>query len=163
MLRVQDEHLAELLGPLGAVFQHGAHGGIAVDVGVFPLDVVFQRGFEGQILIDLHQPGVHLPGAGALVAVEDVLFSGAGMAVFHQHLFHSVLDLLHGGDGDHVFIVQQLHHLPGQALGHLIILSAGGLGRSEDGVGDLFDAEGGAAAVALDDLGDHRGSSFPKN
>ena len=39
LLGLQDKHLIELLGPLAAVFQHGAHGGVGVDVGIFPLDV----------------------------------------------------------------------------------------------------------------------------
>ena len=43
MLRIEDEHLIELLGALGAVLEHGAHGGIAVDVGVLSLDVVLER------------------------------------------------------------------------------------------------------------------------
>ena len=45
--RVQDEHLAELLRALGTVLEHGAHGSVAVDIGVLSFDVVFQRGLEG--------------------------------------------------------------------------------------------------------------------
>ena len=161
VLGVQNEHLAELLGAFGAVLQHGAHGGVAVDVGILTLDVVLQRGLEGQILINLHQAGVHFAGAGALIAVQNVLFGGTCMAVFHQNLFHGILDLLHGGQGDHVFVVQQLHDLLCQPLGHLPVAAAGSLCRSVDGIGDLFDLEGGPTAVALDDFCDHEGSSFP--
>ena len=39
MLRVEDKHIVELLGALGAELEHGAHGGVAVDVGVLPLDI----------------------------------------------------------------------------------------------------------------------------
>ena len=39
VLGLEDEHLVELLGALGAILEHGAHGGVAVDVGVLPLDV----------------------------------------------------------------------------------------------------------------------------
>ena len=39
VLRVEDVHLVELLRALAAVFQHGSHGGVAVDICVFALDV----------------------------------------------------------------------------------------------------------------------------
>ena len=160
VLGVQNEHLAELLGTLGTVLQHGAHGGVAVDVGIFTLDIVLQRGLEGQIFVNLHQTGVHFPGAGALVAVQNVLFGGTGMAVLHQNLFHRILDLLHGGQGDHIFVVQQLHYLLRQTLGHLTITTAGSLGGSVDGIGYFFDLKGCPTAVALDDFCDHERSSF---
>ena len=80
MRRVKDEHLVELLCALRAVLEHGAHRGIAVDVGVLALDVVLDGGLEGQILVDLHQAGIHLTHARTLVAVQDVFLRGAGVA-----------------------------------------------------------------------------------
>ena len=80
--RIEDEHLVELLGTLGAVLEHGSHRGITVDIGVLALDVVLERGLERQILVHLHQTGVHLTHAGALVAVQDVLLGRAGMSAF---------------------------------------------------------------------------------
>ena len=37
VLRVHHEHLVELLRALAAILQHGAHGGIGVDIRVFAL------------------------------------------------------------------------------------------------------------------------------
>ena len=97
MLGLHDEHLVELLGPLAAVLEHGAHGGVPVDVGVLPLDVAVLGGGEGDVLIDLHEAGVHLPGPAALRAVEDIGLGGLDIAVVHQHPLHDVLDVLHLG------------------------------------------------------------------
>ena len=36
---IQNAHLVELLRGFGAILQHGAHGGVGVDVGVFALHV----------------------------------------------------------------------------------------------------------------------------
>ena len=38
---IKHKHVVELLGALRAVFEHGAHGRVAVDIGVFALDIVF--------------------------------------------------------------------------------------------------------------------------
>ena len=155
MRGVEDEHFIELLGALRAILEHGAHGGVAVDIGVFALDVVLERGLEGQILINLHQPGVHLAHTGALVAVEDVLFRRAGMAAFDQHLLHCILYLLDRGNfvADRAF--QHLLDLLCQAARHLIILAAGCLRRAEDRRCDLLDLEGRTAPVTLDNLLNH--------
>ena len=154
MLGVEDEHVIKLLGALGTVFEHSAHGGVAVDVGVFTLNVVFQRGLESQVLVNFHQAGVHLAHAGALVAVEDVFFCRAGMAAFDQDLFHDVLHLLDCGAGER-FGFQLLFDLAGQLGGHLIIPAAGSLRGLENRVRDLVELEGDRAAVALDDLRYH--------
>ena len=97
VLRLHDEHLVKLLGALAAIFQHGTHGGIPVDVGIFPLDVAVLGGGEGDVLIDLHQPGVHLPGPVALRAVEDVGLGRLNVPVVHEHPLHDILDMLHVG------------------------------------------------------------------
>ena len=95
MLRVQDEHLVKLLGTLAAVFEHGAHGGIAVDVGVFPLDVAVAGIGIGDVLIDLHQPGIGLADPGAFRPVKDIRLGGAHMPIVDQHLLYAILDLFH--------------------------------------------------------------------
>jgi len=47
MGRVKNIHLIKLLSALRSIFQHGAHGGISVNIGVFTLDVVIFGGFKG--------------------------------------------------------------------------------------------------------------------
>ena len=44
----------ELLCAFRAVFQHGAHGSVAIDIGVFALEVGIFGGTEGDVLINLH-------------------------------------------------------------------------------------------------------------
>ena len=99
VLGLHDEHLVELLGTFTAVLEHGAHGSVAVDVGVFPLDVAVLGGREGDVLIDLHEAGVHLSGPAALGAVQDVGLGSLDVAVVHEDPFHDVLDVLHVGAG----------------------------------------------------------------
>ncbi len=96
-LGVEDIHLVEFLRALGAVLEHGAHRGIAVDVGVLTFDVVILRGLEGQILIDLHQLGVHLADSGTLRAIEDELLRGSGVTVLDQDLLNRILYMLDRG------------------------------------------------------------------
>ena len=96
---IQHIHLAELLGALGAVFEHGAHGGVAVDVGVFTFYVVVGSGLKGQILVDAHQLGVHLTNTGTGRTVQDELFGGAGVTVFDQDFLNGILNLLNSRTG----------------------------------------------------------------
>ena len=159
VLGVEDIHLVELLGALRAVLEHGAHGGVAVDVGVLPLGVAVLGVLEGQILEGLHQAGVHLPHPGALRPVEDVLLGGAGVAVLDEGVLHRVLHLLDGGHRPLAEDALDIGlHLDGQVLGHLVVAAAEHLGRLEDGVGDLAAVEGHFPAVPLDDSGKHRAS-----
>ena len=51
----QDIVVDEKFGALRAVFEHGAHGRIAVDIGVFALDVFFDGGRESEFFIYIHQ------------------------------------------------------------------------------------------------------------
>ena len=152
---IQHEHLIELLGAFRAVFQHGAHGTVAVDVGVLPLEVQIPRVLEGQILKGAHEPGVHLPDAGTLRPVEDEFLSGAGVAVFDQHLFHHILHLFHRGRRVKGKRGQTLDHLIRELAGGLIIMAADGSGRLIDGAGDLLHIEIHGPAIPLDNLRHH--------
>ena len=66
---VQHVHFIELLRAFAAELEHTAHGGIAVDVGVFALDVAVHRVLAGDVLEHLHQAGVHLTHTAAFGAV----------------------------------------------------------------------------------------------
>ena len=160
MRRIEDEHLVELLGALGAVLEHGAHRGIAVDVGVLALDIVLERGLERQVLVHLHQSGVHLTHAGALVAVQDVLLSRAGMTAFDQHLLYGVLHLLNGGSFGSSSLLQRFFDLLCQLLRHIVVLAAGCLRGTENCICDLVDLKGSRTAIPLDDLLNHKEKSL---
>ena len=160
MRRIEDKHLIELLGTLGAVLEHGAHRGITVDVGVLSLDVVLERGLERQILVHLHQTGVHLTHAGALVAVQDVLLGRAGMSAFDQNLLNSVLHLFNGGSFGSSSLLQRFFDLLCQLLRHIVVLTAGCLCCAENCICDLVDLKGSHAPVPLDDLLNHKEKSL---
>ena len=158
--RVEDEHFVELLCALGAVFEHGAHRGVAVDVCVFALDVVLDGGLEGKVLIDLHQAGVHFAHAGALVAVQDVLLRGAGVAALDEHGFDRVLYLLDGRDFLADSLFKLLFHLLSQFARHFVILPADRLRRTENRIRDFIQLERSRPAVSLDDLLYHNKKSL---
>ena len=116
-----DVFIVKALGTFRTVFQHGAHGGIRVDVGVFPLQVHVFRPDKGQGGIDLHQLVVHLPQLLMLGPVQDIGLGGFRVVGGDQFFLHHVLDLLHGGDLLHLF--QLGHH----SLGQLVQLLVGHL------------------------------------
>ena len=150
---VQHIHVVELLGALRAELQHGAHGGIAVDVGVFALDVGIDGILEGDVLEGFHQAGVHFAHAAALGTVKDIRLGAADKALFNQHALHGVLHLLHRGGGGYVLVVfQLLHHLRGKRLGGFPSLGAGGcLEGAQNGVFNLGLVKVHGPAVALAD------------
>ena len=51
----QDIVVDEIFGPLRPILEHGAHGGVGVDVGVFPLNVGVLGVGKGQLLVNVHQ------------------------------------------------------------------------------------------------------------
>ena len=135
--RLEQEHLVELLGALGTVLEHGAHRGVAVDVGVLALDVVLNRGLEGQILVDLHQSGVHLALTGALVAVEDVRLCRLGVAALHQNLLHRVLYVLDARGSRAAVLLDIVRYLQREAHGKLVIMAAGCFSSLIDSICDF--------------------------
>ena len=162
ILGVDHVHLVKFFRAFGAVFQHRSHGGVSVDVGVFPLDVVVSGLLEGQILVDVHQPGVHVTDAGALCAIEDVFLGGSGVAVFNENLLHCILNLLHRRDAVMADLQQIELYLLRQVRGHFPVLSAQNLSGVENCVGDFVNIKRDDPAVALYDTFDsfHCSNSF---
>ena len=159
--RIQHIHFTKLFGSLGAVFQHGAHRSVAVDIGVFPFDIVIRRRFEGQILVNAHQLGVHVANAGTLCPIEDILFGGTGMSVFNQNLFYHVLHLLYRRAGLVQFVSQVSDDLFGQFFSHFPVVAAQNLRSLIDGVSDLARVERHLPPVSLDNCFDHVTTSSP--
>ena len=155
MRRVEDKHLIKLLGALRPILEHGAHRGIAINVGIFAFNVVFERGLERQILIHFHQFCVHLTHTRALVAVQDVLLRSACVTAFDQHLLHCILYVL-----NRRYLVarsrfQHFFNLFSEAARHLVILTARCLRRAEDRRRNLVQFKGSLAPIPFDDLLNH--------
>ena len=149
----QDVVVGEILGPFGTVLEHGAHGRIAVDVGVLALDVFFDGGRVGQGLVDLHQVRFRVAPLGVLGAVQDVGLGGLGVIVLDQGLFHHVLDLFHMTE---VLGFELAADLFGDEQeirgGHVLAGRLVGLGN---GIENLDGIKGDLGPVPLDDARKH--------
>ena len=149
----QDVVVGEILGPFGTVLEHGAHGRIAVDVGVLALDVFFDGGRVGQGLVDLHQVRFRVAPLGVLGAVQDVGLGGLGVIVLDQGLFHHVLDLFHMAE---VLGFELAADLFGDEQeirgGHVLAGRLVGLGN---GIENLDGIKGDLGPVPLDDARKH--------
>ena len=92
VLGLEHHHRVEVLGRFRAVLEHGAHGGIAVDVGVLALEVGFLSRAEGDIAERVHEARIDFADAGTLGTVKDVALGGIAITAFRQRLFDGVLD-----------------------------------------------------------------------
>ncbi len=160
VLGVENVHLVELLRAFAAVFQHRAHSGVAVDVGVLALEVVVLGVLEGQIADGRHQPGVHFPDLGTLMTVEDVGLGRARVAALDEGLFHQILHLLHVRDVVRELLVQTLQHLGGNLEGKDVILPALTAGRTENRLRDLVHVKRDNAGVSFLDGSNHSSLTF---
>ena len=144
----QDIVVHEIIGSLGAVFQHGAHGCVRVDIGVFPLDIRVRRAAKSQLLVNLHQIRLGFAHLRVLSPVEDVGLRRLRETARDQLFLHNILHLLHlrhavlrDRPDD---LVHQLLELQGRNRLHL--------GRNiglADGVPYLFRVKGHRRAIAL--------------
>ena len=154
--RVDDAHLVELLGRFRAVLQHGAHGGVGVDVGVLALHVGVGGLREGDVLQRLDEAGVHVAHAAALGAIEDVGLGGLHEAGLDEGLLHQVLYAFHGGRALDGAALKLLDDRGGDLLGGVAPLHGRtGLERFLHRIGDLLGMELRRTPVALDDGLDH--------
>ena len=127
-------------------------GGVLLHPPVGDLQIVVH-----QVLVveegGVHVRGVHVPDLLPLLAVQDVGLGHVRIAAFRQHLFHAVLDVLHGDAAVLDLVLEVRRHMEGQQVDHagMIGLVQGheGLG---DGAGDLADGEFGDLSVTLFDL-----------
>ena len=148
----QDVVVHEILGALGAVFEHGAHGGVRVDVGVFTLQVGVLGVGEGQLFINVHQVRLGLADLGVLGAVEDVGLGHLGVAGMDQLLFHQVLHLLHRGQLAGADAADDGQGQLVQLVAFQLVVGRGDAGLAH-GAFDLFRVKGDDGAVALADGG----------
>ena len=124
---IEHVHIIELLCALAAEFQHAAHSGVAVDVGVLTLDIAVHSVLISDILENLHQARVHLAHTAAFRTVEDIGLGGAHKTLFDQYAFHGILHLLDRGNGGNALVAFDLgYHKSGEFLRrfHTLLASA---------------------------------------
>ena len=129
--------MIELLSTLGAVLEHCAHCGVAVDVCVLALNVVVLGSLEGEVLVNLHKLGVHISYSCALCAVEDELLGCSGVAVLDKYLFYRILNVLNGGLSL-ARVLESLENFLSELFGCFIICSADSLCSLIDSLRDFF-------------------------
>ena len=173
VLGLEHHHGVEMLGRFRAVLEHGAHGGVAVDVRVFALEVGFLGGTESNVAERVHEAGVHFADAGTLGTVQDVALGGISITALGQGLFNGVLNFFDFG----LYLALSFQkangtgrHLEGRARKHVVVsqqiqLVLGGLNlfvqftRGAEGLLDsgrnLLDVKRHLAAVALFHCNNH--------
>lgn len=72
VLGIEHIQVIELFGALRTIFEHRAHGRVAIDVRIFALDIGLRRILECDILQNVHQARLGLARTAALCAVEDI-------------------------------------------------------------------------------------------
>ena len=97
MLGAEQIHLIVGLGTGGSDLQHGAHGGVTVNVGIVPLHITLSGISMGNFLDGLHQAGVGLSSAGTCSPVQNIGLGRSGEAVVHQLPLHRILNQLNIG------------------------------------------------------------------
>ena len=152
---IENVHLVEMLRALGAVFEHGAHGSVAVDIGVLTLDIALFGVGICYILKCLHKTGVHIPYSCSFGSVKDIAFRRAHISVGDEHSLDLVLDLFDGRYFNAV-VLEKVEHLSGKGKAGSVIL------RSRccrecliHGAGDFIDVKISGTSVTLFDCGDH--------
>ena len=85
----------KIIGAFRTVFQHGSHGGIGINICIFPLDIRFRRTGKSKFLIDLHQIRFCLADLRMLCTVQNIGLGSLCKTVFDQLFLHKILDLFH--------------------------------------------------------------------
>jgi len=155
MLGAEQIHLIIGLCTGSADLQHGAHGGVAVDIGIVPLHIGNAGIDVGDLIDGLHQRRAGFPGPCTVGAVQDVCLGCAVEAMIHQLLLHRILNHLNMGRLRGKMILQlplDIVSHPGSVGG---IALSGNLHGLQDRCGDLVLIVQNHAAVALDNTVNH--------
>ena len=178
VFRLEHHHRVEVLSGFAPVLEHGAHSGVAVDIGVFAFEVGFLGRAKRNVMKRLHETGVDFTYAGTFGAVQDIALGGIGVTTFSQSLFNSILNffdvrlgLIFGfkmansfgsnleSDVCQKVIVSKQIHLSLGSL-DLFIQFARGSKSLNYGVCNLLNVERHLAAVALFDSKNHLKKTF---
>ena len=101
----------KIIGSLGAIFQHGTHGGICINIRILTLDIRICGTGEGKLPVYIHQIRLCLANLGVLCPIKDICLRSLGKSIDNQFLFHKILHLfyvryLSCRNGFHHFIYQ---------------------------------------------------------
>jgi len=155
MAGIENIHFIELFCRFASVFEHCAHGGIAVYVCVFAFNIVFLRGLESEVFHCLHKAGVHLADFVAVCAVKNIALCGAGMSGFDKHFFDNVLNMFNMGSFDMFLVFNIINN--GKRNGHcfLIVASSVCFCGHKNSVCDFIDIEIRNSSVTFYNCSDH--------
>ena len=160
MFGVQHIAFIEVFCAFGTVFQHGAHGCVAVDIGIFAFDVTVCCIFVCDVFECFHQTIVHVSYSCTFCSVQDVSLCGTHIAVVDQYAFYAVLDLFYCGGFD-AFFLESVGYFVSKAQADAVILCAYcRLKRFIDGAGNLVDIKEYLTAVSFCDRCNHGDLSF---
>ena len=121
-LRIDDAHLVELLCGFRAVFQHGSHSGIGIDVGILALHIRIACLRERDVLQGLHETAVHVAHAVALGAIEDVCLCSLAEVRLDERLFNKILHAFNGRRTFNGALFELFHDRIGDLFGDRAIL-----------------------------------------
>ena len=90
------EHIVihEMLGTLSAQFQHNAHGGIRIDIGIVTLGIHIYSISKENILIRGHEVFLCNTAFRMFLAVGDILLGDIVEIILHEFLFYNILNFL---------------------------------------------------------------------
>ena len=154
----QNVVVGEILGALGAVFQHGAHGRVAVDIGIFALDVLLDGRGVGQLLVNVHQIRFGITYLGMFGAVKDIGLGRPGIVVLDERILDDILDFLHMPEPLLIQLAADLFRHEEEIRRRHVLPSHGLVGLG-NGVENLDGIKRHARSITLDDAGRH-GISF---
>ena len=150
----QDIIVDEEFGALGTVLEHGAHGRVAVNIGVLPLDVLPDGRGVRQLFVDIHQIGFRVADLGVLRAVENIGLGGFGVIVLDQRFFHHVLNFFHMAEAALIQLSADFLGDEKQVRGRHVLAAHSLIGFG-DGVENLDRIKGHGRAVPFHNTGGH--------
>ena len=109
----KDAAVDEILGAFGAVFQHGTHGCIGINVSVFTLDVCILGRPIGELIVYIHEVGFRLTNLSVGIAVNDVCLGGRGEVILNESALYGILNILNAGS---LYIGNLLYYLTGELV-----------------------------------------------
>ena len=160
MFGVQHIAFVEMFCTFRTIFQHGTHGCVTVDVGIFTFDVTVCCIFVCDVFESFHQTIVHVSDSCTFCSVQDVCFCCTHIAVVDQDAFNAVLDLFYCRGCD-TFFFESVGYFMSKAQAYTVIFCTNCCLESFiDSAGNFVDVEEYLAAVSFCDCCDHGGHSF---
>ena len=94
MFRIEHIHFVKMFCSFRTVFKHGAHGSIAVNIGIFSFYIAFFCVRVCYVFKCFHKTCIHVSDACSFSSVKNIAFSCIHISVWYKHTFNIVLYLL---------------------------------------------------------------------